>query len=496
MKKKQTALSFLIFVLLLLSYSFSSVNTKAESVVGVPAEDAELFQVVEKVDIEEESVILEGTYVYGNEKQEGVKVEHLNTYIIIPYKKVRKVSNDTGNIKGNDEILEEYQNEKANRIPQEDKVDNNRQSSEKDSLNTLPEEKQDFEKTGEENTDGSKEEKSAKNNSEQEAAFPTEESSSDNSQADNENEEVSLEEPSKNIELENQNDTKRENQNSKEVADDEEGNSDQLAKTESYDEKLSQVDEEVKKEAQDELNSSQHEKKTEEEAMKKASKAVLATDSVSTVNSKVNPWNGVSSNYFKVTTDNLVVYDNRGNGPLKPVGKLKKGQVYHRISDCGNWHGIQYGNIYGYVRKADTTPANESSLKYKNTSYKNKKRTFQALKDVEIYDNSSGSLVPFGTINKDEAYPIATDYGQWWRVLLADRVGYVNKSDVKAEFFKSDKYFRVYKEDLPVYDNREQGPLKKVGELKKGQSYSIESDYGNWWRVQYGDIYGYVHKAD
>ena len=36
---------------------------------------------------------------------------------------------------------------------------------------------------------------------------------------------------------------------------------------------------------------------------------------------------------------------------LVEVGKLKKDQVFQRISDAGNWHKIQYGNIDGYVRE-------------------------------------------------------------------------------------------------------------------------------------------------
>ncbi|SDK61215.1 alginate lyase family protein, partial [Sediminibacillus albus] len=111
------------------------------------------------------------------------------------------------------------------------------------------------------------------------------------------------------------------------------------------------------------------------------------------------------------------------------------------------------------------------------------------------YDNASGSLKPFGKIEKGERFPIATDYGNWWRVLFTDRVGYINKDLVKAEFQSGDNYFRVHKDNLAVYDNQS-GYLKKIGELTKGQVYPISNNYGNWWHVDFGGSNGYVHKND
>ncbi|WP_202616107.1 alginate lyase family protein, partial [Sediminibacillus terrae] len=98
-------------------------------------------------------------------------------------------------------------------------------------------------------------------------------------------------------------------------------------------------------------------------------------------------------------------------------------------------------------------------------------------------------------IEKGEKFPIATDYGNWWRVLYSDQVGYVHKDSVKAEFKNGDNYFRVYKDDLPVYEN-EKGYLMKIGELDKGQVFPIATDYGNWWRINFGDSFGYVRKSN
>ncbi|MEK5271994.1 glucosaminidase domain-containing protein [Aeribacillus sp. FSL K6-8394] len=196
--------------------------------------------------------------------------------------------------------------------------------------------------------------------------------------------------------------------------------------------------------------------------------------------------------YFEVLEDNLPVYDNR-TGKLVKIGELKKGQVYPRVSDYGNWHRIQFSDYYGYVKKSETKPANGTSIKNENKSYKNSSKSFKAIENVTVYDNTSGKLVPFGTIEKGKEYKIASDYGNWWRIIFSDRVGYVRKSEVQLLFSQQDKYFEVLEDNLPVYDNRT-GKLVKIGELKKGQVYPRVSDYGNWHRIQFSDYYGYVRK--
>lgn len=202
-----------------------------------------------------------------------------------------------------------------------------------------------------------------------------------------------------------------------------------------------------------------------------------------------------NENYFKVERDNLEVYDNR-SGSLVKVGELSKGQVYPRVSSYGaNWHRIQFNNFYGYVETKHTSAASGLEIKNENTQFKHGVRTLITKSDLTIYDNTTvpGELTPFGTIQKGTSYQIVSDYGNWWRVIYADRIGYVSKNSVQVSFLSGDKYFEVLTEKLPVYDNRT-GSLIKVGELVKGQTYQITSDYGNWWRVQFGDLFGYVQK--
>jgi len=200
----------------------------------------------------------------------------------------------------------------------------------------------------------------------------------------------------------------------------------------------------------------------------------------------------VNTKYFKVTTDALPIYDN-STGALVKVGYLEKGQEFPRVKDYGNWHQIQFGNKYAYVLKAATVPSDGKTLLALN-SKPNQNLTFTAMIDVVVYDNSTGSLVPFGVIQKGQAYPILRDFGNWYEVALSDRIGYVHKSGVRVDFKSSDRYFRVMEDQLGIYDNST-GKLVKVGALEKGQEYPRVRDYGNWHQIKYGKGYAYVSKA-
>ncbi|MFB4473894.1 SH3 domain-containing protein, partial [Oceanobacillus caeni] len=200
-------------------------------------------------------------------------------------------------------------------------------------------------------------------------------------------------------------------------------------------------------------------------------------------------------NFFRVIENKVPIYDNR-SGKLVKVGELEKGQVYERYNSSPDWHQILFSDFRAYVRKSQTESANKKEMKNPNDGqYKNQDKTFTAKKDIVVYDNSTGKLVPFATISKGQVYPIAYDYGgQWIYVLLANRIGYVKSEDVQKNYFlKKDKYFKVIEDNVAIYDNRS-GSLVKVGELKKGQVYERYNSSENWHQILFGDIRAYVRQ--
>ncbi|SHH61338.1 N-acetylglucosaminidase, partial [Virgibacillus chiguensis] len=90
-------------------------------------------------------------------------------------------------------------------------------------------------------------------------------------------------------------------------------------------------------------------------------------------------------------------------------------------------------------------------------------------------------------------FAIATDAGNFWRIIYGNRVGYVYKSGTKNEFSNSDNYIEATSNG-PVYDIRS-GDYKKVAELEKGQVYRRIGQSGNYHILRLGDFRGFVHTS-
>lgn len=45
-----------------------------------------------------------------------------------------------------------------------------------------------------------------------------------------------------------------------------------------------------------------------------------------------------------------------------------------------------------------------------------------------VYDNTSGKLIPFATLEKGQTYPVIRSYGSWWQIDVAGRIGYIRKN--------------------------------------------------------------------
>ena len=145
--------------------------------------------------------------------------------------------------------------------------------------------------------------------------------------------------------------------------------------------------------------------------------------------------------YFEVIPENLGVYDNRG-GTLQLVGYLKGGQTFPAVSESENWYGVSFNGYTGYVLKQSTTRSSSSAIKNEYTSMEKTIIGEMKLKEeTEVYDNSSGSLVSFSTLPAGSQYSIIGHSGDWYKVELARRVGYIHKSRVELLFSNTYQVF-------------------------------------------------------
>ncbi|MDQ0161904.1 S8 family serine peptidase [Aeribacillus alveayuensis] len=139
------------------------------------------------------------------------------------------------------------------------------------------------------------------------------------------------------------------------------------------------------------------------------------------------PFIEVDNACYKPGIEKLPIYQNY-NGQLANVGYLLQNESFKMIRDVGNWLEIQFGNERAYVWKAATTSC---VINYNFKTPSKNHGSFIALKNLTVYDNSSGKLRPIGQINNGIRYGYVREYGDWYQILLSNRIGYVYKPATK-----------------------------------------------------------------
>ncbi|WP_404322678.1 hypothetical protein LG298_23760 [Cytobacillus firmus] len=196
--------------------------------------------------------------------------------------------------------------------------------------------------------------------------------------------------------------------------------------------------------------------------------------------------------YFETVQSGLPVYVKK-NGKLIEVAALNDRQVYPRVNDFTSWHEIQYGKSVAYVKKTDTRPSSGNSLKNESNNPSSYTGSIEILARSEVYDNTSGSLVPYLAINQGEKYPIVREYGSWYEIVISNRRGFVHKENARKLFTSDTKYFEVQENNTPVY-KKENGNLTQIGSLKSGQTFPRNRDYTSWHEISFGKNTAFVPK--
>lgn len=205
-------------------------------------------------------------------------------------------------------------------------------------------------------------------------------------------------------------------------------------------------------------------------------------------------WSNSNASYFKVNVYSLPVYISV-NGDLYKKAELRENQVYKIKGSISNWHIIDFNGHNAYVWKDSTTPYTGSIPANATTSSNYGSTIVQIVNNAVIYDNTSGSMVPFGMLMEGVNYTIISKVGNWYKVNYINRIGYVHENGVRRDFNSSDEYFKVNVYSLPVYESIN-GELVKVGEMRKDQVYKRTGTAGNWHAIQFGNKTNYVWSDD
>lgn len=158
-------------------------------------------------------------------------------------------------------------------------------------------------------------------------------------------------------------------------------------------------------------------------------KRIMATLFVLVLVVSIIPQPEVRAQEFVIVSkqEDIPIYNNYG-GQLLEMGKMLKGEPMRAqsISDKAYWR-VKFGNAYGLVKKNDVQVANGIKVPAPNQQA-NSNKAVLIEKDIDVYDNSSGGLKKFAILKAGYRYPILSDFGNWWKVDVGGRIGFVSKT--------------------------------------------------------------------
>ena len=208
-----------------------------------------------------------------------------------------------------------------------------------------------------------------------------------------------------------------------------------------------------------------------------------------------------SSIHIEVTS-NTAVFDNR-TGSLVKVGELVSGQQFTVVKDYGvNWWQIYWGSHYGYIAKINTKTIKNVSYKNATNRVSSSNQTIVTATVAPIYDNTSGQLVQFATVEANQRLPVVKVMGNWFGVEINNRLGYIHNTKIaKVESAPptqntSGKRYIQALENAPLYDWRDKNRTHTIAELLKGQQLEITSyQNANYYQLRWGKTFLYVEKS-
>lgn len=154
---------------------------------------------------------------------------------------------------------------------------------------------------------------------------------------------------------------------------------------------------------------------------------------------EVQSWDGIK--YFEALQNDVPVYS---KGKEKVLGYLKYGQAYERTGDIGNWHEVRTGKQTGYVWKKATKPLLSSSYKNGFNQKAESENWVEVTSKLTVYDNSSGELMPFAVLEKGVRAPFYDKMGNWYKISVFGRMGWVYTTAVNAHYYNIVNPFQTY----------------------------------------------------
>lgn len=135
---------------------------------------------------------------------------------------------------------------------------------------------------------------------------------------------------------------------------------------------------------------------------------------------------GKTISYAVPLYDQVPIYDNR-TGSLVPIATMKRNEPLIIEGELTNFYCVKIGNGYGYIAKKDTYRSTTWTTHNVNQNQKVSNVTVLINYDLEIFDNTSGRLIPMITVKSGIRYPVISSFGNFWKVDVGGRIGYMPK---------------------------------------------------------------------
>ena len=190
----------------------------------------------------------------------------------------------------------------------------------------------------------------------------------------------------------------------------------------------------------------------------------------------------------------------KASSSSKKLGTAKKGEVFKVLGISGHWVKVEYKGDPAYIydryvklSNGGTAPAPDPTPVSGDKGYIVNCKTC-----VNVRQKASSSSKKLGTLNKGTEITITGTSGKWTKIAYKGGTAYVFSEYVSTKKPDDD----VVGKTATIYNcnswvnvrEKASSSSKKLGEAKKGATYTVKGVSGNWVKVDYDGKTAYIYK--
>ncbi|QTL49763.1 SH3 domain-containing protein [Priestia aryabhattai] len=190
---------------------------------------------------------------------------------------------------------------------------------------------------------------------------------------------------------------------------------------------------------------------------------------------------------YKVTASKLNVRSGAGT-TYGIIGSVVKDQTLSVVSKSGSWYKINYNGRTGYV-SSDYVQASGTTPSAESTTY------IVTASTLNVRSGAGTNYAAIGSMTKGQKLSVVSKSGDWYKINYSGRTGYVSSDYVQASGTatspaESTTYI-VMASTLNVRSGAGTN-YASIGSVTKGQTLSVVSKSGSWYKINYNGRTGYV----